>query len=185
MEEFRKNIKLTIRYICENAIFLNISLDVYMKHMLCRSFRLLGNLIRNRPSLHFNIMRYKGESSSNKQTYVIENRINYIKYFESFSSYTKMNPLQSRRVFLNRIEYDKMKLMSNSNNQVLVDNVKHFRRRRGILRKNQLDLMYKWDHNIVKQNYILDPPHPSLIITKILLFLLKLKINNNNYKNTP
>lgn len=65
LEEFRKNIKLTIKYMCENAIFLNISLDVYMKFMLGKSFKLLGNLIRNRPSLHFYILKYKGVLSSN------------------------------------------------------------------------------------------------------------------------
>ena len=41
---------------------------------------------------------------------------------------------------------------NNNSNQDLVNNVKQFRRRRGILRRDQLDLMYKWDQNVAKQN---------------------------------
>lgn len=88
----------------------------------------------------------------------MENKVNYRKYFESFSSYKKINPLQARRSLLNRIEYDKMKLMTNNNNHLLVENVKMLRRRGGILRKDQRDLLYKWDHNLVNQTYIHDPP---------------------------
>ena len=74
LDEFRKNIRLTIKYMSENAIFFNISLDVCMKVMLCKSFKLIGNLIRNRPSLHFYIMKYKGVLSSNNRSYDIEKK---------------------------------------------------------------------------------------------------------------
>ena len=84
--------------------------------------------------------------------YNIDRRVNYIKYFESFSSYTKTSLPQLRKLFLARIEYDKMKLNNNNRNQDEINNVKQFRRRRGILRRDQLNLIYKWDQNLVKQN---------------------------------
>ena len=46
-----------------------------------------------------------------------------MKYFESFSSYTKMNLPQSRKLFLTRLEYDKMKINHNNRNQDEINNV--------------------------------------------------------------
>ena len=70
----------------ENFIFLNIELDLFMKHMLNKTYRLVVNFIKNRPSLHYRIMRYRGESTWDRQSHHTDTNVNYIKYFESCSS---------------------------------------------------------------------------------------------------
>ena len=80
LDEFRKNLKLTIKFMGENAVFLNIALDLSMKNLLLRSYKLLGNLIRNRPPLYSYIMKYKGNCPD---SYDNCGNINLRKYFES------------------------------------------------------------------------------------------------------
>ena len=80
-----KNFRLTLKFMSENSIFLNIELDIFMKQMLKRTFKLIGDLIKNRPSLHFKIMKYRGASTWDRQSYHLDRKVNYIKYFESFS----------------------------------------------------------------------------------------------------
>ena len=43
--EFQNNIKLTLRFMSENAIFLNTHCDIQMENMLYKSLKLFGILI--------------------------------------------------------------------------------------------------------------------------------------------
>ena len=63
-----------------------------------------------------------------------------------------------RKNFLNKIEYTKLKLQRNSTNSQDKQNVKSFRRRAGYLRKQQLDLIYNYDLDILKKMF---DPLPS------------------------
>ena len=102
-------------------------------------------------------MKYRGASTWDRQTYNLDRKVNYIKYFESFSVQPKINLPQMRKNFLTRIEYDKLKLQNNSGNSEEINNVKQFTRRRGLLKKKQLNLIYNWDLDIIK-NMKRDPP---------------------------
>ena len=146
LEEFRKNLKLTIKFMSENAVFLNITLDVGMKDLLFRSYKLLGNLIRNRPSLYSHIMKYKGTSP---QSYEQDRNINFRKYFESFTAYKKVNPQQARRAMLRSIEYNEMCAKIHNVSPEMTETIKNLRRRKGILRKDQRDLLNIYDNNLV------------------------------------
>ena len=135
----------------DNAIFLNITLDVCMKDMLCRSFKLIGNQIRNRPSLYSYIMKYKGASPSKHQSYESERNINYIKCFETFALYQKVNPQHARRAMLKKIEYEKNSVKSHNVNPNMAETIKRLRRRTGMLRKDQMDLLHNYDENLVNK----------------------------------
>ena len=149
LEEFRKNLKLTIKFMSENAVFLNITLDVSMKDLLLRSYKLLGNLIRNRPSLYSYIMKYKGNLP---HSYEQERNINFRKYFESFKIYNRLNPQQTRREMLRRDEYHEMSAKTYNVNPEVKETIKTLRRRKGILRKAQRDLLHTYDKNLVNIN---------------------------------
>ena len=149
LEEFRKNLKLTIKFMSENAVFLNITLDVGMKDLLFRSYKLLGNLIRNRPSLYSHIMKYKGTSP---QSYEQDRNINFRNYFESFKAYNKVNPQQARREMLRKYEYHEMGAKIHNVNPEITETIKILRRRKGILRKDQRDLLNTYDNNLVNIN---------------------------------
>ena len=64
-------------------------------------------------------------------------------------------PPWSEKKFLNKIEYTKLKLEINSTNIQEKENIKSFRRKMGYLRKQQLDLIYNYDLNIL--NKMFDP----------------------------
>ena len=112
----------------ENLIFLNIELDLDMKHMLNKTYRLVVNLIKNRPSLHYRIIKYSSKSSWDRQSYHLDTNANCIKYFESFSSQPQVSLPLMRKNFLNKIEYNKLKLQIISTNILDKQNVMSFRR---------------------------------------------------------
>ena len=127
---------------CENAIFLNIDLYLTMKNFLLRSYKLIGNLIKNRPSLYSYIMKYKGYCPDSYQNF---GNINLRKYFEAFDTSYKFNPLHTRRNILRIIEYDLMSSKSNNTDPELYHVITNFRRKRGFLRKSQMLLLYTYD----------------------------------------
>ena len=122
---------------------------------------LVINLIKNRPSLHYRIMKYRGESTWDRQSYHFDTKVNYIKYFESFSSQSRVSLPGMRKNFLNKIEYTKLKLEINSTNIQEKENMKSFRRKMGYLRIQQLDLIYNYDLNILNKMF---DPQPSFIM---------------------
>ena len=104
-------------------------------------------------------MKYRGESTWDKQSYNFDKKVNYIKYVESFSVQPNISLPLMRKNFLTKIEYAKLRLQKNSNNSMDKQNVKSFRRRMGYLRKQQLDLIYNYDVDILKNMF---DPLPSL-----------------------
>ena len=142
LDEFRKNLKLTIRFMCENAVFLNITLDLNMKYLLLRSYKLLGNLIRNRPPLYSYIIKYKGNCPD---SYENLGNINVRKYFASFNTCNKFSPLQMRRNMLRRVEYDSMGANIYNRDPDVNYAIKQNRRNKGILRRSQIYLLYTYD----------------------------------------
>ena len=63
---------------------------------------------------------------------------------------------------LKKIEYEKISVRSHNVNPNMADTIKRLRRRTGMLRKDQMDLLLNYDDNLV--NKILSngsPPSPS------------------------
>ena len=96
-------------------------------------------------------MKYKGTSPSKHQSYEQERNINFRKYFESFAAYKKVNPQQARRAMLKKIEYEKMSAKVHNVSPDMTETIKRLRRKTGILRKDQMDLLYNYDDNLVNK----------------------------------
>ena len=94
-------------------------------------------------------MKYKGNCPDSYDNF---GNINLRKYFESFDTSNKFNPLQTRRNMLRRVEYDLMSAKTNNTDPDLNYVIKNSRRKKGLLRKSQMYLLYTYDKLSVDSN---------------------------------
>ena len=126
----------------ENAIFLNIIVEPEIKYLLLRSYKLLYNLIINRPPLYSYINKYKGNCPD---SYENLGNINVRKYFASFNKYNKQSPVFMRRNMLKRVEYGAMRHKIHNSDPDISYAIKQNRRNKGILKRAHMDLLYNYD----------------------------------------
>ena len=151
MFEFRKNLGLTINFMNENANFLNIEADINMKQLLYRAKSLTENLIKNRPTLFSYIIKYKGE---NIHSYDNHGNINLRKFYSSFDNPYKNNPSYEKKNMLKLLEYDLMSLKIRNHNPSYqpYQIMKEYRRRKGILSKTKLLMLFNQDKLLLNLN---------------------------------
>ena len=150
LEEYKKNFNLTIRFMGENAIFLNITVQSEIKNLLTRSYKLLYNLIINRPPLYSYINKYKGNCPD---SYGNQGQINLRKYFTSFKQ-NKQSPSFMRRDMLRRIEYGAMRYNMHNGDPETSYAIKKNRRNKGILKRAHRDLLYNYDKKIIDSHLL-------------------------------
>ena len=105
------------------------------------------NLIKNRPSLFSYIIKYKGENIHSYDNY---GNINLRKFYSSFDN-PKRNPVYEKKNMLKLLEYDLMRLKIGNHNpsyQIM----KEYRKRKGILSKTKLLLLYNQDRLLLNLN---------------------------------